>query len=154
MVLFTCFHPCTIFLTTVPPIIHNLVTATPDTNQSSDSHSWINKCLTRFSCFFLTGSFFDVFLLWGGGLVVRKSRSPPLEHPRRFVLVRKWQPCALGCDNVVYTTQQRQAVQDPPVIHLIPETEVQLWYKQGKSRRWWEVEQSKNGGSMWALTTP
>ena len=30
----------------------------------------------------------------------------------------------------------------------------QKWYKQGKSRRWWEVEQSKNGGSMWALTTP
>ena len=23
-----------------------------------------------------------------------------------------------------------------------------VWYKQGKSRRWWEVEQLKNGGSM------
>ena len=26
--------------------------------------------------------------------------------------------------------------------------QVVVWYKQGKSRRWWEVEQSKNGGSM------
>ena len=28
-----------------------------------------------------------------------------------------------------------------------------MWYKQGESRRWWEVEQSKNGGSMF-LTKP
>ena len=26
--------------------------------------------------------------------------------------------------------------------------------KQGKSLRWWEVQQSKNRGSMWAPTTP